>query len=118
MRKRPIPAVPAPPVPPFPTLTPKRPPSPDDLLKPGQAAHLLHVSLNTIYRWFDNGTLPYVWVARRQRRVKRSDAEALIEQGKPKAPVPLPKRDVTPTRAYMDKQTNATLEEFGLGKYL
>jgi excisionase family DNA binding protein len=93
-------------------------PKPDDLLKPGQAANLLHVSLNTIYRWFDNGTLPYVWVARRQRRVVRSAAEALIEQGKPKRSEPMPKRDVTPTRAYLDKQTNAVLERNGLGKYL
>lgn len=55
------------------------PPPADELLRPGQAAKLIGVHLATLYRWMDDGTLPYWTVGKRQRRLHRPDVLAMVQ---------------------------------------
>lgn len=62
-------------------------PIPPDLITPKKAAALVGVSLTTIYRWMDDGTLKPYRVAGRRRRVRQADVEALVVEEEAAEPV-------------------------------
>jgi excisionase family DNA binding protein len=55
---------------------------PDELLTTGEAAELLGVSRWTCLRYIREGRLPAVRLPSGHMRIKRSDVERLIEQGR------------------------------------
>jgi excisionase family DNA binding protein len=52
--------------------------SADDLLKPGEVAALLRVSLDTVRRYGDAGDLPCITLPGGHRRYRRADVDALL----------------------------------------
>lgn len=50
----------------------------DDLLLPGEAARLLHVSPKTVTRWAADARIPCVTTLGGHRRFRRSDIEAVL----------------------------------------
>lgn len=62
----------------------------DDFLTVAEIARILKLNQQTIRNWIDQGTLPALHVGRRVR-VKRSDFDALLEQGRT-VPAPPPGR--------------------------
>lgn len=52
----------------------------DELLTVDEAARLLTISKPTVWRMIRAGELPVVKIAKRSRRIKRSDIEAYISR--------------------------------------
>ncbi|MBU6428506.1 MAG: helix-turn-helix domain-containing protein [Cyanobacteria bacterium REEB65] len=52
---------------------------PGDLLTPDQAAEILNLDVTTIYAKLRAGEIPYLDLAKRARRIRRSDLEAFIQ---------------------------------------
>jgi excisionase family DNA binding protein len=53
------------------------------MLRPGEAALLLGVHVNTIRRWADQGILiPYRIGSRGDRRFRRTELESFLKQGR------------------------------------
>jgi excisionase family DNA binding protein len=53
------------------------------MLRPGEAAQLLGVHINTIRRWADQGILrAYLVSARGDRRFRRVELESFLKQGR------------------------------------
>lgn len=52
-----------------------------DLITTGEAADLLHVSVQTVRRWERTGDLAAVRTPGNQRRFRRADVEALLAFG-------------------------------------
>lgn len=63
------------------------PPFPDDLIPPRKAAELVAVSVSTIYRWIDDGTLRAYRVGGTRYRLSARDVRALVEEVNPPPPV-------------------------------
>jgi len=59
---------------------PKRPPSPDDLLKPAEVARYFAVNTKTITRWALQGKLPFVTTLGGHRRYRRAVVERLAAE--------------------------------------
>ena len=58
-------------------------PQPKVMLKGGDVARLLHVHINTVKRWSNQGKLKaYRLGPRRDRRFWREDIDAFLEEGK------------------------------------
>ena len=51
---------------------------PDHLLTKPEAANHLRISIRTLDRWIDAGTLPVVRLGSRSVRIRQSDIDALI----------------------------------------
>ena len=51
-------------------------------LSPQEAAELLHVTVQSIRRYCDNGTIPCVTTIGGHRRIKRSDLDVFIGKSK------------------------------------
>jgi len=63
--------------------TKKPPPQVDFMLKPSDVARLLHVHVNTVRRWSNQGKLKaYRLGPRRDRRFWQEDIDAFLEEGK------------------------------------
>jgi excisionase family DNA binding protein len=60
---------------------------PDDLITPKQAAALIHVSVNSVYRWVEIGTLRAWRVAGSRYRLSARDVRALVEEVTPAEPI-------------------------------
>ncbi len=90
---------------------------PDDLMRPGAAAHLLGVHLATLYRYLDDGRLPFWWVGSRQRRVSRADVMALARRGKARRQLAAAVPSVAEV-GERDRRTAGVLERLGLARYL
>lgn len=45
---------------------------------PQEVADIMRVSRQTVYNWFDDGTLPYFKIGPRIRRVRRDDLLVII----------------------------------------
>ena len=56
---------------------------PDDLLSPAQAAALIGVSVDSIRRYANAGSLPSQRTPGNQRRFRRSDVDALLAPSQP-----------------------------------
>jgi excisionase family DNA binding protein len=58
----------------------------DDLLRPGEAARRLGVSLDTLRRWDRAGKLRCVRTLGNQRRVPMSEVKRILERNEPTRP--------------------------------
>ncbi len=92
-------------------------PPKESRLTPGQAAALIGVHLATVYRWLDDGTLPFWLVGKRRRIVDRADVEAMVKPGEPKRAKTHQSSNRAQERA-ADRWARDVLEKRGLGKYL
>lgn len=59
-------------------MTQRPNPAPGDLLTPGEAAAIAHVTPRTIYRYGSDGLLGFITLPSGHRRYVRKDVEALI----------------------------------------
>ena len=56
---------------------------PTEWLDVGEACEYLRVSKTTLYSYIKDGRLPFYHLAGGQRRIKKSDIDALLVPGKP-----------------------------------
>lgn len=61
-------------------MTQRPKPAPGDLLTPGQAAALAHVTPRTIHRYGTAGRISFVTLPSGHRRYSREDVEALLNR--------------------------------------
>lgn len=90
-------------------------PPPELQMKPTQAAKLVGVHLATIYRWMDDGLLPFWRKGRRQRFLYKPDVLALVraERVRQKSAPTEPPRMSAWEQDYLAAQTRKSLEARG-----
>ncbi|MBL8798729.1 MAG: helix-turn-helix domain-containing protein [Planctomycetia bacterium] len=91
-------------------------PPPELQLKPTQAAKLVGVHLATIYRWMDDGILPYWRKGRRQRFLYKPDVLAMVRPAsvEQKQQPNQPPKVSAWERDLQAQRTQAVLKRFGM----
>lgn len=84
-----------------------------DLLRPGEVAAYLRVSVSEVYRLMQRGHLPYQMVAgvRRRRLVRRADLDGLLVRQRAE-PAPPTRRE----RTREERRVDEGLRRFGIRK--
>lgn len=72
---------------------------PTDLVTPKAAAALVGVSVNSIYRWVEEGRVRAYRVAGSRYRLSRADVLGLVEEVVPPVPLSTPAEDEQAARA-------------------
>lgn len=87
---------------------------PTDLIRPGAAAKLLGVHLATLYRWMEEGALPFYLVGPAQRRLSRRDVEAMVRPERRPLKNRRPRQVASWEREAQRRRTQAGLARFGI----
>lgn len=61
-------------------MTQRPNPAPGDLVTPGEAAAIAHVTVRTIHRYGSDGRLAFITLPSGHRRYVREDVEALVRR--------------------------------------
>lgn len=76
---------------------------PDDLITPKEAAKLIAVSTNTIYRWVEEGKLRAWRIAGSRYRLSARDVRGLVEEVEPAERVRTPSEDEQAAAAAIER---------------
>ena len=87
---------------------------PPDLIRPGAAAKLLGIHLATLYRWMEDGDLPFYRLGPKQRRVSRRDVEAMVRPERRPLKNRRPRQLPNWEREAMRRRTEEGLKRYGI----